>query len=322
MSERESDAETEASRWIARLEAEDVTLRDHKRFRRWLAADPGNRTAYEAVSRTWDNLDALKFVDGPLLPAPPQRSRRWLVLGGASAVAAAAVGAALLPSLQDAGATPYTTGVGQRRSVALSDGSHIHLDANSAVRVAFDTRQRRVHMLRGEALFDVKDDAARPFAVATPYGVVQTKVGAFSLKFGDGGVRTTVLSGQLESFGERGLVPALAPRGSPVRAGPNEEIVISDHHIAKTHVAPAIVARRLAWRDGMLAFDDESLSEAAQDVERQTGVRFEFAEQRLGELRVGGYIRADDSDAFMQLVESNLALHVERKSAALVRISA
>jgi ferric-dicitrate binding protein FerR (iron transport regulator) len=92
-------AEIEASRWIARLEAEDVSLKDHQRFRVWLAKSPGNRIAYEALARTWDKLDALAYLDAPPPAAatrasrPSRPSRRLLLLGGGGAVAAAATAA-------------------------------------------------------------------------------------------------------------------------------------------------------------------------------------------------------------------------------------
>ena len=73
------------------------------------------------------------------------------------------------------------------------------------------------------------------------------------------------------------------------------------------------LARRTLWRDGMLAFDDTPLSEAVADVTRQSGVRFTFAEPALADLRVGGLVRADDLDAFLELLRNNLAIHTERR---------
>src|SRR4051812_46617200 len=54
--------EQEASEWIARLEAEDVTPEDRVRFAAWLRANPQNSRDFEDVSATW-----CRFVKaGPL----------------------------------------------------------------------------------------------------------------------------------------------------------------------------------------------------------------------------------------------------------------
>src|SRR4051794_29145540 len=56
------NVEQEASEWIARLEAEDVTPDDRVRFEAWLRANPRNSQAFEDVSATWR-----RFVEaGPL----------------------------------------------------------------------------------------------------------------------------------------------------------------------------------------------------------------------------------------------------------------
>ena len=62
----------------------------------------------------------------------------------------------------------------------------------------------------------------------------------------------------------------------------------------------------------MLAFDNTTLAEAAADVTRQSGVSFVFADPALAQLRVGGFIRADDLDAFLALLRDNLAVSSER----------
>jgi hypothetical protein len=64
--------------------------------------------------------------------------------------------------------------------------------------------------------------------------------------------------------------------------------------------AKARDAELLSWRQHMLAFDNEPLSQAIAEVSQQTGWPFERADPDLGNARVGGYV-AGDPEAFIRL---------------------
>src|SRR6266404_1563845 len=59
------DAEREASAWIARMNADDVTADDRTRFEAWLRAQSCNAKAYAELSATWQEL----VKSGPLVRA-------------------------------------------------------------------------------------------------------------------------------------------------------------------------------------------------------------------------------------------------------------
>lgn len=308
MSERrKTDAEIEASRWIARLEADDVTLEDHKRFRAWLDAAPENRPAYQAVSGSYDKLDGLKLLYPKLsVSLPPRRLSRRALMLGAGGIAVLGGAGAVLWTLAPATsfAATYETPIGGRDEAALPDGSEIALNADTRVRAAFTEAARIVHLERGEALFTVAGDA-RPFEVRTPFGAIVAEGTVFLVKLLSASARVTILAGS---------VSGAAPGGASRRAGANRELIFSSAGVAQGDLDASGAVRRLAWRDHMLAFDGETLAEAALDVQRQTDVRFRFARPAIGDLRVGGYINARDAEAFAALVRTNLGLSVRRQS--------
>ena len=305
-----SDAEIEAGRWIARLEAEDVTLDDHDRFRAWLAVSPENQAAYQDMSRTWDKLDRLPPT-GLERPAPRSRNRRTLLLAGAGVAALAAAGVILAPALLRGEGVRYRTGVGQRSSITLPDGSEVELNAMSDLRVRLSEGQRYARLTDGEALFDVRPDANRPFVVETPFGELRVLGTSFVVRIGPAGARASVISGRVEAAPAR----TIGAEMETIIAGAGEEIALTRDAVETMPLPQPALERRLAWRSGMLAFDGETLAEAAFEVERQTGVRFEFASAELAEMRVGGYINATDVDAFADLITNNLGLEVDRRSA-------
>jgi len=59
----------------------------------------------------------------------------------------------------------YITGVGNVRVISMTDGSKIHLDSQTAIKVDYQERFRTVHILKGRAFFDVSRDENRPFKV-------------------------------------------------------------------------------------------------------------------------------------------------------------
>lgn len=310
-------AEREASRWIARLEGEDVSLGDHRRFRRWLAASTRNRTAYEALSRTWDKLDLAGKLEAPApQAAPPRSGRNWLAVGLIASVAAVILAFAA-PQLLAPRGELYATAIGEHVTRRLADGSTIEMNADARLRVAYSATERRVRLTRGEALFDVERDPERPFVVETAFGDVRVLGTSFIVGVGERSARATVLRGTVSGAPRAGLWPRAETRS--VRAGANEEITLNRTGAESTPLAPAVIERRIAWRSGMLIFDGESLREAAREVERQTGQRFVIADAALAETRVGGLVRVDDADAFTALIRDNVGVAVEeREDGAIV----
>lgn len=308
-----SQAEEEAGRWLVRLESPDVSLDDHRRFRAWLDASPEHRIAYEALSRTWDRLDALRT-----LPREPLRrpiGRRTLALAGLGAIAAVFAGVLILrgTALDPPDAT-YATAAGERETVRLADGSTVELDAGTRITVRFAADRRDVQLETGAALFDVARDAERPFTVETAYGAVRVHGTSFLVKLGSANMRATIIEGVVEGQARRrGLLSGLAQNSdtTPAIARANQELTFASASVSVADIAPQTAQRRLAWRDGMLAFDGETLAEAAAEVERQTGARFSFADPTLRDLRVGGYIDARDSAAFTQLLRESLGVGAE-----------
>src|SRR5690349_16494605 len=50
-----TEAERQASDWIVRMNGEP-SAREREQFNAWLAADPANAAAYEALKRTWSKI--------------------------------------------------------------------------------------------------------------------------------------------------------------------------------------------------------------------------------------------------------------------------
>src|SRR4029077_19225198 len=95
----------------------------------------------------------------------PRLTRRRVVLGGTIAAGVAGLIIASPFATRCLGTRRYNTKVGELQVVPLGDGSVISLNTDSEVVVRYSEKSRDIELFRGEALFDVAKNKARPFVV-------------------------------------------------------------------------------------------------------------------------------------------------------------
>lgn len=309
-----TEAEREASGWIVRIKAHDVTDAVRHEFEVWRSADPANAAAYAKMERTWGVVASMRHLKGRAAANDirPRHSWRAPALAAiASALLAVGALAWFMQQPPTITAQQVETGPGELRTITLADGSTIELSGGSEISLDISNSERRVELTSGYALFDVMHDAQRPFVVHTPRGDIRVLGTSFVIRVNDTQVRTTVLRGSVSGAAARtGLASVLGLRET-VTATANEEIVLDQNGAEVMPIASELIPRRLAWQDGMLAFDGETLNEAIAEVSRQTGWQFELADPSVGNERIVGYVRADP-EAFIELLTSNLNLEARR----------
>jgi transmembrane sensor len=209
----------------------------------------------------------------------------------------------------------YITEKGEVRQIALQDGSVVTLNTATHLTVQFSKGRRDVHLVQGEALFDVAKDVSRPFSVAagtTLARVVGTSFTVTHLK--DRPVRVLVKEGIVE-VGRLGS--AAMP---PVTLVANTRAVDPSKSTAGEDSAPAITItsvpatelhRELAWRDGQIAFEGQTLLEAASEFARYSDTRIVVDDPSLGREEIAGLYQSNDPVGFAQAVAESLNAHAE-----------
>jgi transmembrane sensor len=86
-------------------------------------------------------------------------------------------------------------------------------------------------------------------------------------------------------------------------------------------VERAEIVRQLSWRNGMLRFDGEPLSEVVLEVDRYTTQKIVILDPALRDLRIGGYFKVGETDAMFEALEASFGIHVERINESLVHLS-
>lgn len=309
-SPREKRIGREAADWVVKFDGVEFDARDVAAFRRWLAKSEDHRAAFQLASRAWNQMDLLARLDAFELTAddaPPSLNRRT-ALAASLGAGALAVGIGGYVAFSGGSAEAFETGIGEQREVDLADRTRVLLNASSRLEARIRDDRREARLLAGEALFTIAESSAGVFSIGTPSGEIEAASGEILVKLLPEGARIALLSD-----GARASRRTWIGQSTSVAAGVNSEIVIGREDVAVDASTAEQLARRTLWREGMLAFDNTPLSEAVADVTRQSGVRFVFADPALADLRVGGLVRADDLDAFLELLRNNLAINTEQR---------
>lgn len=314
-SPREKRIGREAADWVVKFDGVEFDARDVASFRRWLAKSEEHRAAFQLASRAWNQMDLLARLDAFELTADdatPPLSRRT-ALAASLGAGAVAVGIGGYVAFSGGPAEAFETGVGEQREVDLTDGTRVLLNARSRLEARIRDDRREARLLAGEALFTIAESSAGVFSIGTPSGEIEAASGEILVKLLPEGARIALLSD-----GARASRRTWLGQSSPVTASANSEIVFGREDVAVDASTAEQLARRTLWREGMLAFDNTPLAEAVADVTRQSGVRFAFADPALADLRVGGLVRADDLDAFLELLRNNLAINTEQRDGEIL----
>jgi transmembrane sensor len=103
-----------------------------------------------------------------------------------------------------------------------------------------------------------------------------------------------------------------APVAPPVRLAANTRASApADAPIVAASVAPAEVTRALAWRVGRIAFEGETLKEAAAEFARYSDTRIEIDAPDVENQTVAGLFVSNDPVGFSKAVAASFKLHME-----------
>lgn len=311
-------AETEAAAWHARLGARNVSTATIEEFFAWRAA-PANAEAYRRVEKVWADTGLL--ADDPAIVAALDAAMSRRAGGGRSdrrprtLLGLAAVGAAVALAIGGwtwlQARTVFATGVGEQRLVQLADGSSIRLDTASRIKVRFAGDRRLVDLERGQALFTVAHDPARPFIVEAGQAQVTAIGTVFDVRRDGKAVRVTLVSGAVDvaPAGERAVRRMVA--GQHVR-------VTSEDLTTRVADVPA----ETSWTDGRIVFRDTPLRQAVAEVNRYLTAKIELDAASLDTVPVNGVFRTGDRDAFVSTAAQVFDLEASPGPDGSVRLSA
>jgi transmembrane sensor len=343
MTSRPSEVTRQAADWVIRLRSPDATADCEARFAQWLCASPLHVREYLAAVEVWQCLadpcmrtgrsrdeliseasatGLVDFPSGAHGPAPaPVAERPRFPWGRAAALAATVLASLFYVGWRNSSAVEIATAVGEQRSTVLPDHSIVELNTQSAVRIAYSSRERRVELLRGEAFFEVMKDPDRPFIVSTELATARALGTRFSVYRTPTETVVTVAEGHvLVRYTGR------AKTSGPSRAGPVETVEIVPGTEADAtpgrpmQVHRVDVDRSLAWRSRRLIFDDETLANVVREFNRYNVPRLEIVDPRLLDQHISGEFEANDPQSLLDFLSQVDHIEVSRADPDVIRI--
>ncbi|MGU3546991.1 FecR family protein [Methylobacterium sp. A52T] len=275
-----------AAFWVVRLSSPDATDADRAAFETWRAADPVHAGAYA-------EMEAWRGIAGR---APDTRRRRRPPPTRLVGLAAA---------LGLSGFITYESGLLDRVRADVWTGIG---DIETALALHFTAAARDVHLLRGEAVFDVVPDSARPFVVHGGGLRVRAVGTRFFVRAGGDAEPVGVAEGRVDASTTAGAVT--------IGAG---EVALrsADGHLM---VERGDVGRATAWREGKLVVTGQPLAAVVADLNRYRRGRIVLLGSGLGAQRFSGTLDIRDTDDALDVLAATMSLRVTRLTPYLVLV--
>jgi transmembrane sensor len=344
----------EAAEWFVEFRVGDVDSKARERFDEWLRRSPEHIRAYMEVAKTYvvlptlnpnrrinvQELIAFARSDGNVVPfsepaprqTPPQmlagpelqRShktakprRPWLLRSLVASMVVACISVGISVWVATGSFLTYTTDVGERRSIMLSDGSTIDLNARSEVRIKFSKAERDVELVDGQALFEVAKDIARPFIVRSGAAMVRAVGTQFDVYHNGGGTTVTVVEGRVAVVheGSAALSGALDSRPdehatvrAPTYVSAGEQITVTDREMAR--LKRADIAATTAWMRHRLIFDGSRLGDVIENFNRHNTHQIVIEDPSVQDLRISGVYSSTNPGSVIRFLRDQPGIRV------------
>jgi transmembrane sensor len=337
----------QALEWFVTHRSGELSEAQRQAFIDWLRASPAHAREYLALTGFVEDLGEVARgfttptetllararaeidVVQPLFPMadladaqrdpPPKRYRAgmWAALGG---VAVAAVIAVLFGAWWLHGGADYSTAHAEQRSWRMPDGSTVHLNSESEIKIRFDDERREVELIRGQALFQVAKDPRRPFWVQTGDAVAKALGTEFDVYRQAQGTVISVVEGRVavwraDAYG-RAIHVIEPPAGT---AHPEPIAQLDAGQQARISHGAAVVSRRagdvrkiVAWLQRQVVFDHDPLGSAIEEFNRYDQLRIRIDDPALRAAEISGIFSAYDVESFLRFLERQPEMRVRR----------
>lgn len=335
--DRRGRASEEAGEWLLRLQGGELSREQREELVDWLRESPVHVAELLRIARVHGALEQFENWVGistegferddavvvlptaAIVPTPVVQKRsvaRWSL---AAAVACIAVAAGMLmPGLRG---QVIQTDRGERREVALADGSVVQIDPETRLRVKLQDHSRQIFLETGRALFRVAKNPARPFLVHADATTVRAVGTAFGVERRKQGVVVTVAEGKVAVQG------ALPIDLSSASSSPPGLVLVANEQVTLQPATPAPQIRTvdskraLAWADGRLVFEDTPVAEVVAQFNRYNKIQIQVQDERLARRPISGVFNAANPESFIDFIQAGAVVQVWRHGGEPIVIS-
>ncbi|HEY5760673.1 MAG TPA: FecR domain-containing protein [Steroidobacter sp.] len=316
MQERESsqDIDRTAAEWVARIDRAPLSDTEADELKHWLVGDRRRRGAFIRAKAVWirsESAGALGPQYDPENFQPPVVEPRRRVFNWSGLVAASLVIVVMLVATFQM-PTAYATSKGEMRTVPLGDGTTVTLNTDTRIKVYEEEGQRRIRLLRGELL--IEGAGAAPTFVEVEGKHLQASAATFVVRKLDGQpAQVLVQDGQVVLAEEQqaASIPLAANTGASLLVGKEPGWQLRALSYGQ-------LGRELAWREGKLALQGETLADAVALYARYSDTPIVIADPELAQLPVTGLFAVNNPLGFSKAVANVFGAEVRQEDGRIV----
>lgn len=324
--ENESAILDQATEWVVELNSGELSEARTEMLHAWLKESPLHESSLIKVSDIWDETNTL--VAETKAVSRPSRNT-WSFSTGMAATAVVFVtiigvlltnGMNLSGDVQKPLVVIHETLIGEFKTITLADSSRVILNTNSRISVAFNQRSevRRIHLLQGEAYFDVAKDPLRPFIVNVDKREVRAVGTAFNIKSNTSYIEVLVKEGIVDFVDLSGAVES---NKSPDRLTAGQILEVENGSKALSLLQPEKIDKRLSWQTGRVVFEGDKLKDVISEVSRYTKTQFIFSDEKTESISVGGSFRIGNVTELLDSMKEGFDVDVEERSDGTIVLS-
>lgn len=314
------DRRKEAARWFAAMRRGLGSVGECEAFEAW-RRDPENHAAFASIEATWSALgiasETLQETPAAASSPPLWRMRSLRApIAAMVAFTALALGLLLPPEIRGGGdAGSAETGIGEQRSLTLSDGSVIHLNVATQLRYRITDTGRQIELAFGQAEFVVAKDPERPFVVRAGARRIVAVGTRFDVLARDQQVGVSV---------REGVVAVSTVDPVPGAPWPADATMLRQGEMVTAAGGVELAAVRLVpperigeWRDRVLNYERATIKDVVRDLSLYFPDRVVIENPRLAERRVTLRLEVTDRDDTLNTMAKLLSLSITRRGNVL-----
>lgn len=295
----------EAARWLVKVAEAPLDPAEQRRLDAWRGQSSQHERAWQAALRFRGMIGSVPASLGKRVWGRARLDRRAALKGLAGLAVLIPTGRIAWqqwPALQ----ADYWTAPGERRRVALPDGSELHLNSATVADIRFSETERLIRLVSGEILITTASDSTAlepPFVVETRAGRVRALGTRFSVRdMGAGEIEVSV-------FEHAVLVqPDLQAGSIRVDAGQTLRFDRAAGSSPRPQHQPAP-----AWASGRIIADDQRLGDFLAELARHRPGLLR-CDPAVAELRISGVYLLDDTDQVLNILADTLPIRISRVS--------
>jgi len=329
-----------AADWFVRLQSTEVSLEETLAWQAWLQEDPANAAAFariEEISQALRDVPAPAAVPVALLEhdcydasipigdwkprlgdSKPRRAQRWpwatLSVAACFALFAFVFAVWKMPAESNA----FETEIGENRSVTLGDGSIISLGGDTRIEIALSENVRAIELIKGEALFKVAKDSARPFKVRAGDATIIAVGTEFNVERDSDRAVVSVTEGRVVVKPVVGLLPLLhgfKPKLRSVHVDAGEQTTAGSAGIEEP---TKMEDPATGWQIGHLAFRLQPLRYVLEDVNRYAHKPIVLESEGMGSLVITGTVERENIGGWVKSLEHAFDLQATEEADQII----